>query len=133
MFDPAPGSLRQSLLSDLMGAPGRSISVSVGPERIELDRAAFDGLVGILEGGGLVFRNPETGQVIDRSPMADLASRLRDLVAEAKAEYRPDAADRGLLIEVLNFWMGDDPNGIPPAVVALRHALVDYGPPSPSS
>jgi len=116
-----------------MGAPGRSISVSVGPERIELDRAAFDGLVGILEGGGLVFRNPETGQVIDRSPMADLASRLRDLVAEAKAEYRPDAADRGLLIEVLNFWMGDDPNGIPPAVVALRHALVDYGPPSPSS
>ena len=117
----------------------RSLSLWVwaGSERREIDEAALDGLLEILERGGLEIRNPETGKVIDRTPMADLAKRLRDLAASAEphGDYRPEAADRGLLIEVLNFWMGDDPDGVPPAAVELRHLLVDYGagPPSPET
>jgi hypothetical protein len=85
----------------------------------------FDGdeLIRRLKQVGIVRRDPETGEVVERSAAAELAKRLQQSEAEGQI-YRPDEDEQGTLFAVLDFWLEEvgEPD-FPESTMDLRYAL----------
>jgi hypothetical protein len=89
----------------------------------ELPNDVAEELVERLKQGGLVERNPATGEIVNRSPMAELADRLVDAKNEG-AIYAPRPDEQAILFAVLQTWLGDvTTRRFPESGMVLRYAL----------
>jgi len=100
-----------------------SLSIVASGIHQPLEDPVAEELTERLRRGGVVRRSPESGEVIERSPMAELAERLH-AASEASEAYVPTEPEQGVLFAVLDFWLQDvKVSRFPESAMDLRYAL----------
>ena len=90
---------------------------------IELEMAQE--IVRRLNRMGIVRRNPETGEVIERSGSAATAARLAAALESGEFRFAPDEEDKASISWVLREWLDAvGASEFPDSAMTLRYALL---------
>lgn len=81
-------------------------------------------LLGRLDRMGLVRRDLETGEIVERSASAQLAEDIRHAIARGDRVFEPTDADAGGLLAALYSWLDETVvSEFPEDAMVLRYSL----------